>query len=704
MVGAPNTPQVRGLQPAGGVCENRNPGVADSRTRPPRTKANPMTKKAPPEPRTLAVASGKHTHSRWSSQPMGWEDLRNRLLTAERSDVTMAQWAKMDREAKTAIKGRSGGWIGGKMQGGRSAQHIESRSVLTLDVDKPVPDMQERLDALGLEAVAHPTHTPGRWRVVFPLTRDVTKAEYTELVDRARAWMPGVDEASREATLLMFWPVISKDAEWTPHTVEGAWLNPDRLPSSWNTVAPFERDSMGHLTRDEIIERVRTAPEGERNNTLRDAVYILTRRNDYGTKTEQQITKAAFEAGLSEREIRATTKSAASGAAERNKADAEAEFDDDGVSSDQEWELISAFDSPILEPKELWYDMLPLGALVVVSGRGGVGKSTLDAYLAAMASRGEMDGDVKGPLHCIMVLDEDDWNMDTVPRLKAAKADMRYVHKWRVKKNNEWTNVPSFPDDIQKLREAIVGIGAKVVILDVITSMMQQGLDPNNQADVRRLLNPLLSLAQETSCTIIVVNHWKKGSGRLSDMISGSGAYRDTARCVWMVALDPATGERRITIDKYNRSPKQGQSFSFRIKSVPIEGWNRVDGTPKTIGVVDDFNESSTSVEDIINSEVAAGSGVVLDSQGDHEAVDWLKALLNREALNWKDILALGKAEGFGDRQLRRARGHLGCKTKNVNVAGQAGRGTTLWFLPGAEVVVAPITDFDEGDIEDLLG
>ena len=662
--------------------------------------------------RLLPVARGKVNHRKWTSYPMTWGELRDHLTSHHPTEETVEEWRTLAKDERSSIKASRGGWIGGTMTGGRSATDILSRSVLTLDVDQPPPDILDRIEGLGLEAVAHPTHTAGRWRVVFPLARDVSQDEYKELVDRARGWLPGIDAASREPTLMMFWPTVSSDASWEPLTVSGEWLNPDDLPSEWAHVEEFHKESIYFLSVDEMVDAVRHAPVGERNNTLRDAVYALTRRNLYNTKVAQKLYSAAFAAGLTENEIRATVKSAHGGAMEHNKAELEDDFADFEETEDispenAEWELITASHTEIVEPKEIWYDMLPLGALVVLSGRGGVGKSTLDAYLAAKASRGEMDGDLEGPLNVIMVLDEDDWQMDTVPRLKAANADMRYVHKWRVRRGKEWTNVPSFPDDISLLRQAIVKINAKVIILDVITSMMQQGLDPNNQADVRKLLNPLLGLAQETESTIIVVNHWRKGSGRLSDMISGSGAYRDTARCVWMVAVDPATGERRITIDKYNRSPMQGQSFSFRLKSVPIEGWKRADGSPKTIGVVDDFNESSTGVEDIIDGEVAAASGTLLDTQGDLEAVTWLERLLGEEPLNWRDISQRGKEERFAERQLKRARMHLECETMNVNVPGQPGRGTTLWRLPGAKVSYTPPEPQDDfeavDDIELLL-
>src|SRR5690606_39017018 len=44
----------------------------------------------------------------------------------------------------------------------------------------------------------------------------------------------------------------------------------------------------------------------------------------------------------------------------------------------------------------LYQDLIPLGASTIVAGRGGIGKSTILAWLAASATRGTLPGDLNG--------------------------------------------------------------------------------------------------------------------------------------------------------------------------------------------------------------------------------------------------------------------------------------------------------------------
>src|SRR5690606_2492403 len=78
----------------------------------------------------------------------------------------------------------------------------------------------------------------------------------------------------------------------------------------------------------------------------------------------------------------------------------------------------------------LWRDHIPLGALTILDGDPGLGKSSFTIDLAARVSTGRLmpDGSkgCTGPV--LMIASEDDPSRVVVPRLEAARADTSKVH------------------------------------------------------------------------------------------------------------------------------------------------------------------------------------------------------------------------------------------------------------------------------------
>lgn len=636
------------------------------------------------EPKTVWVSYGMHTSANWVSKQVTWPKMAKRLMKDTPTAETMAEWERMSHETQTGIKGQLGGWIGGNTRGGRKAEDVATRSILALDVDDPPADLHARVDALGLECVMHPTHTPGRWRLVFPLESEVDAKTYRSLAEKMMSLIPGCDDHSAKPAGVMFWPTRCADSTARPMRVRsGEFLSPAAIETAVRGLAesnrpPVDAAAWSNLSVKDLCEKVRTAPPGTRNETLNSAVYVAAASGLLDETSEQQFWAAATDAGLGRAEISKTLTSAKNAGEDYLIDSLETafgtdvpEFDDGHFDTTYRVEWAAA--TEIEEPKELWHDLLPLGALTIISGMGGIGKSTLDAWLASMASNGRMEGDVPGKLKVLMVMDEDDWARDTVPRLIAAEANLKNVGKLYIKRPElAEVGVPTFPNDVGLLQRVIQENGFKLVILDVVTSMMAAGMDTNKQADVRLLLNPLLRVAQETECTIIAVNHWRKQGGSISHMISGSTAYRDTARCIWGVMKDPDSNKRFVKIDKYNRSPKQGATFEFELESRAIPGWE------KTVGAVTNWRESTTDAQAIMDRAEAP------EVFAEQEASEWLTRYLQANGPSkWADIKQIGREDGFAESQLKQARDRLRCVQKHLGkVDGTPGRAATLWALP----------------------
>ena len=181
------------------------------------------------------VAYGESRQAKkWKNGTITLEELRKRLSSTFRTTETQAEYAKMKSAGRSAAKDK-GGFVGGHLKDGkRSAQTVECRSLLTLDVDNASLTFLDEYMALSpYETLIYSTHghTPSapRYRLVIPLTRDVTPEEYNAITRffASEQGMEMFDTCSFTPSQLMFWPTTSSDGEYIFKEVEGDPLDPD---------------------------------------------------------------------------------------------------------------------------------------------------------------------------------------------------------------------------------------------------------------------------------------------------------------------------------------------------------------------------------------------------------------------------------------------------------------------------------------------
>lgn len=279
--------------------------------------------------------------------------------------------------------------------------------------------------------------------------------------------------------------------------------------------------------------------------------------------------------------------------------------------------LTAASDVRSTRQRWLWSGRIPLGTVTVFAGRGGEGKSTFALHLGALASRGQLEGDFDGHAVPMLVLShEDDWGTVMKPRLVAADADLDKTWKVAIRSTvDEVTSetIPAVPLDIARMRQAIEETGARLIILDPLTSTMSG--DPNKLGDVRSALNPLSALAQELDIAVIAIMHLRKGGGNVSDLVSGSHAFRDVARSMLVFATDDESGDRVVTLDKSNYSQERGNSFAFRLHSMTV---TTDDGDQSAVARVEYLGDTDRTASDIFNRP----SGTEEDDRSENER--WL--------------------------------------------------------------------------------
>jgi hypothetical protein len=248
-----------------------------------------------------------------------------------------------------------------------------------------------------------------------------------------------------------------------------------------------------------------------------------------------------------------------------------------------------------------WDRRVPLGAPTLFAGTGGIGKSTILAWVVAGLSRGSLPGDLEGtPATVAIVAGEDDTETTLVPRLQAAGADLDRV--WLVNAHatdgkEQWREHPTIAGHLQELKKALTELGARVLVVDPVVSM--QSGNSKDLSDVRRDLDKFAALAKELDMALIWVHHFNKGQGHASDRMSGSHAYRDIPRSVLLLAQDEDSGERILSHDKSNYGELQPSlAFTIATAEVPV-----ADGEVSHVGRAQCLGESELNVQDIVGRE-----------------------------------------------------------------------------------------------------
>lgn len=245
----------------------------------------------------------------------------------------------------------------------------------------------------------------------------------------------------------------------------------------------------------------------------------------------------------------------------------------------------------------LWPGYLPKGKLVTLDGDPGLGKSTLALSLAApVTTAGEWpDGTRCEHPGAVLLLSAEDGLADTVrPRLDASGADVRRVHAIEgvpvIDEDGNRALRPLTLGDVLSLRDAIVTTGATLLIVDVLMAYLPSGSDAHKDQDVRAVLGRLTRLADETGCTIVLIRHLNKSSGR-DPLYRGGGSIGivGAGRLALLVAADPDDEGRRVLAGMKSNLGPLPEALAYRLVSsgeygVARVAWEgRVDHTAHTL-------------------------------------------------------------------------------------------------------------------------
>lgn len=188
----------------------------------------------------LATATSRHV-KKWKNKPMTWSAFLQKLQTPVVTPESLEEFLKLSKAKQDDIKD-VGGYVGGFLkEGRRKANYVQSRSILTLDVDFATPTLIDDIKLLFDNEMAiysthkHKTDKP-RLRLIIPLKRPVTPDEY-QPVARKVAELFGMDlfdDTTYQPERLMYWPSHSSNGDYVFEYLPGDWLDPDEVLAQYD--------------------------------------------------------------------------------------------------------------------------------------------------------------------------------------------------------------------------------------------------------------------------------------------------------------------------------------------------------------------------------------------------------------------------------------------------------------------------------------
>lgn len=307
--------------------------------------------------------------------------------------------------------------------------------------------------------------------------------------------------------------------------------------------------------------------------------------------------------------------------------------------------------------KWLWDGRIPLGELVLLAGREGIGKSTICYQLVADITKGTLPGEFFGkPRRVIIVATEDSWECTIIPRLLAASADLSMVFNAKVSIGDVETGL-LLPDDIIGVQALVTEFEVGMILLDPLMSRVNSQLNTHKDADVRLALEPMVKLAHDFNVTLLGIMHVNKDStADAMTSVMGSRAFTAVTRAVLFCLIDPEdeSGERRLLGQAKNNLGKLDiPTLAFKIESVCV-GQDLEDAMDILSGRVVWLEHSNRLLEDFVASAKQSSS----DKSAVSDAADWLKEYLEN-AIDGRVASSVvkkdGKAAGHSEASLKRA-------------------------------------------------
>ena len=318
--------------------------------------------------------------------------------------------------------------------------------------------------------------------------------------------------------------------------------------------------------------------------------------------------------------------------------------------------IVKSADVQTEEVEWVWPDRVVIGGINLLAGRGGIGKSYFICDLVARITQEQLlapDGTQLRHGRVLYASGEDHLAKIVKPRVDKHGADHHRLEYVKGLPEGKYVRGLDVLRHCDLLTDALASRPDTIaLVLDPISSF-QGGADSNKVGDVRQFTAVLTQISEEFNIAVIGVHHFAKAKRDVAgDAVSGSHAYRDAARSLWLFALDAEDRLRRLMVwDKYNYVDHQPPGMAYRV----IDGVIRYEQEMLEITSDELLQQGTQRPIDI--------------------ALTWLMEKLLPGPMLAADLYIAAATENISDKTLKRAKKGLQVKS------GKKG-GSWWWTLP----------------------
>lgn len=326
----------------------------------------------------------------------------------------------------------------------------------------------------------------------------------------------------------------------------------------------------------------------------------------------------------------------------------------------------------------LWPGWMARGKLHILAGAPGTGKTTIALALAAVVTRGSRwpDGTSSSPGNVLLWSGEDSASDTLVPRLRAAGADLARVlivgdvsESGGSRPFDPSVDMSVLEDEARKFG------GIALLIADPVVSAIAG--DSHKNTEVRRALQPLVNLAEQTGAAVLGITHFSKGSAGRDplDRVTGSVAFGAVARVVMVAAKRSAEkgdgADRLLARAKSNVGP-DGGGFGYTLEQASIQTHcGTMDASLVRWG-----DAQIGSALDLLNIAEEGRGAIRSESRS---AIAWLTDALEQGPRASRDIRDAAERDGFAWRTVQRAAHAVGVVSET---RGYGQDRSATWSLP----------------------